>query len=327
MLRTLAYAGVCAALLLSASPARADSIAVTGGSGFLYWDGSLTSIVLTAPDSRFVTEVHASSDGGFSGGSTVDLSTTISVTNGGNHPLSQTYRGQQYQAWVGGSLTIVAQPFVAPHPPPSADGTFQSFSTTFTMTGTITAWATSDHSGTPLFSTAVTGSGTIDAGPYRIIGDTYLQRNGDNLAFLSPSTPACNTWRSADVGAIGSLSGFASPCPDTISVFGSGSDIWGTADAFQFTSLPIAGDGEISAQLTAAVLNTGSGATSSFAKGGLMIRQSLDPGSPEVILDVRPGGGIEFMTRSLAGGPPSFVAGGAAAFPRGVRAPPPRAAG
>jgi len=187
------------------------------------------------------------------------------------------------------------------------------------MTGTITAWATSDHSGTPLFSTAVSGSGTIDAGPYRIIGDTYLQRNGDNLAFLSPSTPACNTWRSADVGAIGSLSGFASPCPDTISVFGSGSDIWGTADAFQFTSLPIAGDGEISAQLTSAVLNTGSGATSSFAKGGLMIRQSLDPGSPEVILDVRPGGGIEFMTRSLAGGPTSFVAGGSASFPVWLR--------
>jgi hypothetical protein len=37
------------------------------------------------------------------------------------------------QAWVTGSLTITARTFVAPHPPPGSDGTFQSFTTTFTM--------------------------------------------------------------------------------------------------------------------------------------------------------------------------------------------------
>ncbi|HEY2153262.1 MAG TPA: hypothetical protein VGH34_20805, partial [Vicinamibacterales bacterium] len=42
-----------------------------------------------------------------------------------------------------------------------------------------------------------------------------------------------------------------------------------------------------------------------------MIRQSLDPGSPEVILDVKPDGGIEFMTRAAQGGETTFIAGGA----------------
>jgi hypothetical protein len=318
MFRTLAYALVCAALLLVPSPAHADSIAVTGGRAFLYSDGSLTSVVLSSADSRFVSEVHASSDSGFSGGSTVDLSSTISVTNAGNHPLTEIYRGQQYQAWVSGSLSIVARPFVAPHTAPGSEGTFQSFSTTFTMTGTITAWATSDRSGPPLFSTSLTGGGTIDAGPYRITGDSYLQKNGDALSFSSPSSPPCNAWKSSDVGAVG-LSGSAFPCDDAIGVYGSGADIWGNADAFQFVSLPIAADGEISAQLTSAVQNTASGATSSYAKAGLMIRQSLDPGSPQVILDVRPGGGIEFMTRSVAGGPTTFVAGGSTLFPVWLR--------
>jgi regulation of enolase protein 1 (concanavalin A-like superfamily) len=42
-----------------------------------------------------------------------------------------------------------------------------------------------------------------------------------------------------------------------------------------------------------------------------MIRQTLDPSSPQVILDVKPDGGIEFMTRSSQGGETTFIAGGA----------------
>ena len=107
MLRTLAYAGACAvALLLTPSYACADTIAVRSGNGFLYWDGSLTSITLVADGSKFSIEPYAGSDSGFSGGATVDLSTTIPVTNGGNHLLPQTYHGQDYRAWVSGSLQI-----------------------------------------------------------------------------------------------------------------------------------------------------------------------------------------------------------------------------
>ena len=317
MFRTLAYATVCAVALVLPPLALADTVAVTGGSGFLYWDGSLTSITIYSADSRLTTEVYQGSDSGFAGGSTVVLSSTIAVTNNGNHPLPETYRGQQYQAWVSGSLSIVAQPFVAPHPAPSADGTYTSFSTPFTMTGTITAWATSDRSGTPLFSTQVTGSGTIRAGDYRIVGDSYLQRGGDSLAFSSPASPACPTWSSADVGAVGF--GGGAFCGEPFSVDGSGADIWGSADAFQFTYQTIAADGELVAQLTSPVANTLTGPAQPYAKAGLMIRQSLDSGSPDVILDVRPGGGVEFMTRAANGGQTAFVAGATTSFPVWLR--------
>src|SRR5207248_6312770 len=49
--------------------------------------------------------------------------------------------------------------------------------------------------------------------------------------------------------------------------------------------------------------------TNPFAKIGIMIRQSLDPGSPHVILDVKPDGSVEFMTRATQNGATTFIAG------------------
>src|SRR3982751_6242562 len=101
--RALAFAAVCALLVGLPSPAAADSIEITGGSAFLYWDGSLTSFTISSADSQFPSEHHGSARRGFDGGATVDLSTTIPFSNAGNHPLAATYRDQQFsQAWLGG---------------------------------------------------------------------------------------------------------------------------------------------------------------------------------------------------------------------------------
>jgi hypothetical protein len=133
LFRSLTYAGT--ALMLTVSlPASGDTIAIQSGGGSVYSDASLTSITLSSDDSQFVTETRAGSDAGVAGGATLDLSTTIPMTNGGNHPLLEIYHGQSYQAWVSGSLQIVAKPIVAPHAPASADGAFTTFTTTFTMT-------------------------------------------------------------------------------------------------------------------------------------------------------------------------------------------------
>ena len=40
-----------------------------------------------------------------------------------------------------------------------------------------------------------------------------------------------------------------------------------------------------------------------------MLRSSLTPDSAHVILDVRPNGSIEFMTRSVNGGSTSYISG------------------
>jgi hypothetical protein len=76
---------------------------------------------------------------------------------------------------------------------------------------------------------------------------------------------------------------------------GAGSDIWGTSDSFHFVYRAFF-DGEIGSK-PPSLENTGQ-----FAKIGLMIRAGLEPGSPHVILDVKPDNSVEFMTRSALNG-------------------------
>jgi hypothetical protein len=109
-------------------------------------------------------------------------------------------------------------------------------------------------------------------------------------------------WQWTDIGAVG-IPGEVHLAPNTEwNVSGAGSDIWGIADSFFYVYQPFR-DGSISNTFLSETF------TDPFAKAGLMIRQSLDPGSPEVIVDVKPDGGIEFMTRAAQGGVTTFIAG------------------
>jgi hypothetical protein len=84
-------------------------------------------------------------------------------------------------------------------------------------------------------------------------------------------------------------------------VTGFGSDVWGTADSFHFVSQPMAADGSISAQV---VSQTNS---SSWAKGGLMLRLTTDPGSPYYAIFATPGNGAAVQWRTAQGGSTSQV--------------------
>jgi concanavalin A-like lectin/glucanase superfamily protein/Ig-like domain-containing protein len=77
-------------------------------------------------------------------------------------------------------------------------------------------------------------------------------------------------------------------------VTGNGNDIWGTADAFQYHYTELIGDGSMVARVTS--IGEGSNA---WAKGGVMIRQSLDAGSMHAItaLTGSEGGGAAFQRR------------------------------
>jgi hypothetical protein len=111
-------------------------------------------------------------------------------------------------------------------------------------------------------------------------------------------------WQTQDVGAVGQT-GTAAYAAGTgaFTVAGAGTDIWGSSDAFRFVYQSLTGDGQIVARLTA-IQNT-----QSFAKAGVMLRESLGAGSAHVILDVAPGGTVEFMTRPTTGGSTSWLAG------------------
>jgi subtilisin family serine protease len=133
-----------------------------------------------------------------------------------------------------------------------------------------------------------------------------LESGPSNEASATPQQPGGglpSPWVSQDVGATG-LAGSASFADGVFTLNGSGADIWDSADAFQYVSQPLAGDGEIVARVTG-VQNT-----NPFAKGGVMLRETTAAGAVHVILDVRPDGSVELMTRQTTDGPTTFIDGG-----------------
>ena len=83
-----------------------------------------------------------------------------------------------------------------------------------------------------------------------------------------------------------------------------GGDIWSTADSFHFDWRKLAGDGTISADVTAQQ------AVSPWAKAGVMIRASTGAGSPYYAAFVTPGNGIAVQWRTKLGGTTSQLLSG-----------------
>ena len=97
----------------------------------------------------------------------------------------------------------------------------------------------------------------------------------------------------------GRAAGFADNGNGTFTMSSSGADIWGTADQFRFAYKSLSGDGTIVARVDS-IVNT-----NVWAKGGVMIRQSLDAGSTHAFMPITPGGsgagnGASFQRRLVA---------------------------
>ncbi|MBV8880790.1 MAG: hypothetical protein JO332_12540, partial [Planctomycetaceae bacterium] len=171
-------------------------------------------------------------------------------------------------------------------------------------------------------------SGTIalQAGQRYDLRMEYYENGGGataRLSWSSPSTPKQiipanrlfslpSPWRNADVGSVGlpGSTGFAS---GTFTVKGSGADIWGSADGFQFAYRPLAGDGTVVARV-ASVQNT-----DVWAKAGVMIRETLAPDSRHAFMAITPGNGAAFQRRVGPGGASTHSAGPAVVAPYWVR--------
>ena len=89
-------------------------------------------------------------------------------------------------------------------------------------------------------------------------------------------------------------------------VNGGGSDIWGSTDQFNYVSQPLTGNGTIVARVTSQTN------TSTWAKAGVMIKQSTTAGSAYALLGVTPGNGVAFQY-----GFNLSVAAGGYTFPNG----------
>ncbi len=126
------------------------------------------------------------------------------------------------------------------------------------------------------------------------------------------TTSLPSPWLDVDLGSTGAAGG-ASYSTGVYTVRGAGADIWGSSDAFNYAYQPLSGDGQIVARVASI------GNTNAFAKAGVMLREQLTSGSAHAILDVRPGGAIEFMTRTPAGAATNYIAGATQAPPAWLR--------
>jgi hypothetical protein len=88
--------------------------------------------------------------------------------------------------------------------------------------------------------------------------------------------------------------GFLERAPGNIVMSAAGRDIFGTADEFRFVHKQLIGDATIIARVE------GIDNTHPWAKGGVMIRESLDPGATHAMVVVTPGNGVSFQRRPFA---------------------------
>lgn len=119
-------------------------------------------------------------------------------------------------------------------------------------------------------------------------------------------------WLDADIGAV-AIAGDAQFNSGAFTVSASGADIWGTADAFHFVYRQLTGDGSIQARVASVQQ------ADRWSKAGVMIRETLNPGSAHAFMLVSAAKGVALQWRPTNGGSSLSAAGSLAAPPRWVR--------
>ncbi|HXR03333.1 MAG TPA: chitobiase/beta-hexosaminidase C-terminal domain-containing protein, partial [Verrucomicrobiae bacterium] len=204
------------------------------------------------------------------------------------------YVGAQYTISVYGLAAFLTPPVISPN-----GGVFtNSVSVTISNTAPGAAvYYTTD-------GTAPTTNSALYAGPFVVSTTTTVQAVAAENGFVNSAVASASfvnsqnypppPWLTGDIGAVG-LTGSAFFSNGVFIVSGSGADIWNTADAFRFVYQPMTNNCDIRARVTSQT------ATDPWAKAGVMIRDSLDPGAADGIMPITPGNGFDFQYRSQGG--------------------------
>ena len=167
---------------------------------------------------------------------------------------------------------------------------------------------------------------TADGGPYTLLASglastTYADANVSAgtlyyyvVSAVDTGGPSVNSapaaaalagapssqWLTEDLGAVGATGSF-NLTNGVFTIQGSGVDIWYNADSFRYVFQALTGD----CSITARVLNMQN--TAPWAKAGVMIRETLDPGSQYVINFMSPVNGAALQQRDGTGASASGV--------------------
>jgi hypothetical protein len=210
-----------------------------------------------------------------------------------------------------------------------ANGTVSTAPASFTLTASA-----SDSDGTVAkvdFYAGVSLLGTAASAPYSFAWSSVAPGTYSLTAVATDNAGAATTssavsvtindppaglpagWADADIGAV-PFAGSAGSTGGTFSVTGSGTDVWGTADAFHYAYRALTGDGTIVARVASVQQNV-----NAWVKAGVMIRETLDPGSAHAFMLVSASKGVAFQRRGATGGISTGTAGTLSAAPRWVK--------
>jgi hypothetical protein len=129
-----------------------------------------------------------------------------------------------------------------------------------------------------------------------------LDYNNINTPFFSEAQRAWDTpqdWTAHGADTLllyfrGNPIGFAETSPGSFTMSGGGTDIYNTTDEFRFAYQRLSANGIIMARVES-IDNT-----DPWAKAGVMIRESLDPGARFAAVYATPGNGVRFQGRLLS---------------------------
>lgn len=174
------------------------------------------------------------------------------------------------------------------------------------------SWVAVGTASVPMSGTVYVGAG-VQSAQYGV----WATARFDNVSVTNvvPRITLPDGWTGSDVGAVGLATGSSSfdAAAAAFSVTGAGSDIWGAADAFHYAHTRLSGDGSMVARVTA-VQNL-----APWTKAGVMIRDTLDPGSAHAFMLVSAGKGLAFQRRAVTKGTSTSTPGGLIAAPRWLR--------
>ncbi|MGZ5527963.1 MAG: glycoside hydrolase family 9 protein, partial [Limisphaerales bacterium] len=192
---------------------------------------------------------------------------------------------------------------------PSSTATVYTSPITVTNTCTINACSSSNGTNSPVTTALFTVSGST--GSTNTNGGTGSTNNtGTGSSLITGPLPT--PWTNSDIGTV-QVAGNSASSNGTFQVSGSGVDIWGTADAFQYAYQPINGNADIVARVVSV------SPTDPWSKSGVMIRETLSASSPQAMTVVSAGAGTAFQRRASAGGITTHTAGPNVTAPYWVR--------
>ncbi len=119
-------------------------------------------------------------------------------------------------------------------------------------------------------------------------------------------------WSSATVGSATSGTTISTGATSIV-ISGSGENIWGSADAFEYAYRRVTGDFDVTTRLA------NFDAANEFSKSGLMVRESLNANAKNAFTLFMPGVGVAFQSRLSTGGSTSRVDGVSATAPVWLR--------